>query len=110
LEKEELILILGGARAGKSTFALRLANERSKKVCFIATAEALDQEMQSRIDVHKAERPSSWLTIEEPRELDSALREAAFCDVVIVDCLTLLVSNWMMAEPEPTAMNASLAR
>lgn len=97
----ELILILGGARAGKSAFALRLASERetstSRRVCFIATAEALDDEMHARIARHRAERPSHWLTIEEPKYLDRALSQARDTSIVIVDCLTLFVSNWLLA-------------
>ena len=103
----ELILILGGARAGKSTFALRLAAER-KDVSFVATAQALDADMRSRIDVHRSERPQHWTTIEEPRDLGSALRKAPDSDMVIVDCLTLFVSNWMLAEPDPQTMNENL--
>ncbi|MEW6733709.1 MAG: bifunctional adenosylcobinamide kinase/adenosylcobinamide-phosphate guanylyltransferase [Acidobacteriota bacterium] len=102
-----MILITGGARAGKSAFALRLASEyethRCGKVCFIATAEALDDEMQARILSHRAERPSHWLTIEETRQLDQALIKASDADIVIVDCLTLFVSNWLMAVSRESA-------
>ena len=97
----ELILILGGARAGKSAFAVRLATERAgakcERVCFIATAEALDEEMEARIARHRAERARDWLTIEEPKRLDIALGEARNAEIVIVDCLTLFVSNWLLA-------------
>lgn len=96
----ELIFIIGGARSGKSRFALELARQReaaaSKRVCFIATAEALDEEMSERIARHRNERSADWFTIEEPRQLDLALRKAAGADVVIIDCLTLFVSNWLM--------------
>ena len=96
-----LILLLGGARAGKSAHALRLAREHAAEskgeVSFIATAQALDEEMAARIARHRAERPPHWLTIEEPYRLDEALRQAGACSVVIVDCLTLLVSNWLLA-------------
>ncbi|HEU4767150.1 MAG TPA: bifunctional adenosylcobinamide kinase/adenosylcobinamide-phosphate guanylyltransferase, partial [Pyrinomonadaceae bacterium] len=94
---KRLILLLGGARAGKSTYALRLAQERSdSSVCFIATAQALDEEMSTRITHHRSERPSHWQTIEEPYDLDEALRQASDAAVVIVDCLTLFVSNWLL--------------
>jgi adenosylcobinamide kinase / adenosylcobinamide-phosphate guanylyltransferase len=101
LDKDgELFLIIGGARAGKSTRALRLAEERERGrgagVSFIATAQALDEEMAKRIARHRTERPSHWRTIEEPYQLDGALRQTSDSDIVIVDCLTLFVSNWLL--------------
>jgi adenosyl cobinamide kinase/adenosyl cobinamide phosphate guanylyltransferase len=96
-----LILVLGGARAGKSSYALQLAAERElvsgSKVCFIATAQGLDEDMATRIDRHRCERPSEWLTIEEPYQIDEALRQTS-AKTVIVDCLTLLVSNWLLRD------------
>ena len=94
-----LILLLGGARAGKSTYAMRLAqDERASgdEICFIATAQGLDEDMTKRIARHRAERPTDWRTIEEPCQIDEALRQASEARVVIVDCLTLFVSNWLM--------------
>ena len=86
-----LTLILGGARSGKSTRALALATGR---VLFVATAEALDEEMATRIAAHKAERPAGWDTLEEPRQIARALRaKAGDYDTVIIDCLTLWVGN-----------------
>jgi adenosyl cobinamide kinase/adenosyl cobinamide phosphate guanylyltransferase len=103
----ELILILGGARAGKSSFALRLAGEREAAtaggVCFIATAEAIDDEMRDRIARHRAERPAHWLTIEEPKRIDAALEQAREATIVIVDCLTLFVSSWLTAASDASA-------
>jgi adenosylcobinamide kinase / adenosylcobinamide-phosphate guanylyltransferase len=97
---KQLILLLGGARAGKSSYALRLAAERERlsgnKVCFIATAQALDEDMSERIARHHAERPPHWVTIEEPYEIDEALRQTTDAGVVIIDCLTLFVSNWLL--------------
>jgi adenosylcobinamide kinase/adenosylcobinamide-phosphate guanylyltransferase len=92
------ILILGGARAGKSTFALRLAEERAGEcgIAFIATAQALDEEMASRIARHREERPAHWTTIEEPYQIDEALLQTPESNVVIIDCLTLFVSNWLL--------------
>ena len=100
-----LILILGGARAGKSSFALQLAADREllsqSDVRFIATAQALDEEMAMRIAKHRADRPLHWRTIEEPYKLDEAVRDSEGAGIVIVDCLTLLVSNWLLRnEPE----------
>jgi adenosyl cobinamide kinase/adenosyl cobinamide phosphate guanylyltransferase len=86
-----LTLILGGARSGKSTRALTLAKGR---VLFVATAEALDDEMATRIAAHKAERPKEWDTLEEPTAIASALRERANqYDCIVIDCLTLWVGN-----------------
>ena len=96
----QLILITGGARSGKSAFAERLAMQ-SGRVLFVATAEALDDEMARRIAAHRACRPKNWDTLEEPRILSDALR-AALCgandlyDTVVVDCLTMWVSNLLL--------------
>jgi adenosyl cobinamide kinase/adenosyl cobinamide phosphate guanylyltransferase len=68
----------------------------ANEVCFIATAQGLDEEMTSRIARHRAERPTNWRTIEEPCQIDEALRQASEARIVIVDCLTLFVSNWLM--------------
>ena len=96
---KELVLILGGARSGKSSFAQRLAKKVSGNVLFLATAQAGDDEMAERIARHKASRPATWRTIEEPLELASALqRETASADVVIVDCLILWLSNYLLRE------------
>lgn len=101
--QSKLVLILGGARAGKSTFALRLAEQwvGEAKASFIATAQPSDEDMASRITRHREERPPAWSTIEEPYRLDEAFLKAADSAVVIVDCLTLFVSNWLLrAEDE----------
>ena len=96
---KELILILGGARGGKSTYAEELARELGgDDVVFVATAQALDEEMKSRIAKHQAARPPAWRTLEAPSlvppSLDDALRDAR---VVVLDCLTLLTSNALLA-------------
>jgi adenosylcobinamide kinase/adenosylcobinamide-phosphate guanylyltransferase len=100
-DDKQLLLILGGARAGKSSYALRLASEHEQlsgsNVCFIATAQALDEDMSLRIARHRSERPSHWQTIEEAYRLDEALQQATGAGVVVVDCLTLFVSNWLLA-------------
>lgn len=92
-----LTLLIGGARAGKSALAARLAASTNRPVSFIATAEAGDEEMAQRIARHRADRPASWITIEEPIDLEVALDKAPERHVVIVDCLTLWVSNLMLA-------------
>ena len=88
------ILILGGARSGKSRYALRRVQASGGRVAVVATAEPLDPEMAARIARHRRERPASWHTVEEPLELVAALRRlAGSVDTVLVDCLTLWVSN-----------------
>jgi adenosylcobinamide kinase/adenosylcobinamide-phosphate guanylyltransferase len=94
------VLLLGGARAGKSALAQRLAQEAGGRVLFVATAEAGDDEMRRRIGAHRASRPAGWVTLEAPLKVAQAIQAAASADVVLVDCLTLLVSNVLMAAPE----------
>jgi adenosylcobinamide kinase/adenosylcobinamide-phosphate guanylyltransferase len=89
-----LILILGGARSGKSAFAERLAAKSGRSVAFIATATAGDQEMRERIARHRAARPAAWHTIEEPLDLAGAVLEASkLADVLLLDCITLWLNN-----------------
>jgi adenosyl cobinamide kinase/adenosyl cobinamide phosphate guanylyltransferase len=87
------IFLLGGARSGKSATAIRLAIGAASPVAFIATAEAGDDEMAARIERHRHERPVEWRTVEAPLDLLAAVRSAATGDFIIVDCLTLWVSN-----------------
>ncbi|PWU02402.1 MAG: bifunctional adenosylcobinamide kinase/adenosylcobinamide-phosphate guanylyltransferase [Terriglobia bacterium] len=89
-----LTLIIGGTKSGKSRLAQRLA-ARSGRVCYVATAVTGDDpEMQARIERHRADRPASWQTIEEPLALADAVRHAAaLADTIVVDCLTLWLSN-----------------
>ncbi|HEX77831.1 MAG TPA: bifunctional adenosylcobinamide kinase/adenosylcobinamide-phosphate guanylyltransferase [Dehalococcoidia bacterium] len=93
---KELILVLGGARSGKSAFAQRLALRKGEKVLFIATAEAKDGEMRERIRQHRAARPRHWRTLEEPLNLVRALEENAQYGVLLVDCLALWVNNFLL--------------
>jgi adenosylcobinamide kinase/adenosylcobinamide-phosphate guanylyltransferase len=94
-----LILILGGARSGKSTQAQRLAKAHGGQVLFIATAEGLDDEMRARIAAHRSERPPDWQTLEIPYNVaDAFTRLSPPSDVVLLDCLTLLVSNLLLLE------------
>ena len=95
-----LIVILGGARSGKSAFAERLAASRGESVAFIATATAGDDEMRERIARHRASRPSGWHTLEEPLDLARAVRQAAeLADVLLLDCVTLWLGNVLLQEP-----------
>jgi adenosylcobinamide kinase / adenosylcobinamide-phosphate guanylyltransferase len=93
-----LILILGGARSGKSTYAQHLAEAwGGGRVLFVATAEAGDDEMRARIAAHQQSRPAGWRTIETPRDVAAPIREAAGDRLVVLDCLTLLVANVILA-------------
>lgn len=87
-------LVLGGARSGKSSWAERLATDTGRPVLFVATAEPLDDEMRERIAAHRAHRPSHWQTVEVTDDLVGAVGERAGVGaVILVDCLTLWVSN-----------------
>ncbi|HKW72822.1 MAG TPA: bifunctional adenosylcobinamide kinase/adenosylcobinamide-phosphate guanylyltransferase [Candidatus Dormibacteraeota bacterium] len=86
-------LVLGGARSGKSDLARRLGVESGRAVSFIATATAGDDEMAQRIARHRASRPAGWSTVEAPLDLRAAIQAAGADDFVVVDCLTLWVSN-----------------
>ncbi len=90
------VLVLGGARSGKSTFAQRLAANSGRSVAFIATATGSDDEMRERIAHHRATRPTGWQTIEEPLDIALAVqRAAALADVLLLDCITIWLANWM---------------
>jgi len=94
----KIIFVVGGARSGKSRYAVKLASQKGKKVAFIATCEALDDEMRKRIALHKRERLPDWKTFEEPRQVYSIIKGLKKgLDVILLDCATLLVSNLMMA-------------
>jgi adenosyl cobinamide kinase/adenosyl cobinamide phosphate guanylyltransferase len=96
-----LVFLLGGARSGKSRLAVRLAGESGLPVVFVATGEARDDEMTERIARHRAERPASWTTVEEPLELHAAVDSAPADACVVVDCLSLWVANVLEARREP---------
>ncbi|WP_394845592.1 bifunctional adenosylcobinamide kinase/adenosylcobinamide-phosphate guanylyltransferase [Pendulispora brunnea] len=93
-------LIGGGARSGKSAFALHRALQRGPKRLFIATAQAFDDEMRVRIDRHIAERGSDFTTLEAPHDLDEAIARVAQDppDIAVIDCLTLWLSNLLLAD------------
>lgn len=89
-------LVFGGARSGKSAYAEKLAGDSGKEVVYIATAQAGDGEMAVRIEHHRRQRPPGWTTVEEPLALAAVLAQwAAPQRVVLVDCLTLWLSNLM---------------
>jgi adenosylcobinamide kinase/adenosylcobinamide-phosphate guanylyltransferase len=91
-------LVLGGARSGKSAFAERLVRGSARRHIYLATATAGDDEMAARISHHRVQRGDGWMTLEEPLELTQALAGASAGDsAVLVDCLTLWLSNVMHA-------------
>jgi adenosylcobinamide kinase/adenosylcobinamide-phosphate guanylyltransferase len=103
------VLVLGGARSGKSAFGERLVGESGLSPIYVATAEPRDAEMAERIAAHQARRGPAWRIVDEPLELEAALeREAAPDRVILVDCLTLWLSNLMEAEADIAARTDAL--
>jgi len=102
----KIILITGGARSGKSTFAEQYAASLAEKVVYIATAQIYDEEMEHRVEAHRSRRPASWLTIEAPYAAHQAIKAAyGKAPVVLFDCLTLYTTNLLLspqAPPEPS--------
>lgn len=94
----KLIFILGGARSGKSSFALELAQKSCKKVTFIATATPIDSEMKQRIKNHKNVRPKEWKTVEVKNNLDKKIEQEEN-KMILIDCLTIYIS-YLMDLPE----------
>jgi adenosylcobinamide kinase / adenosylcobinamide-phosphate guanylyltransferase len=104
-------LVLGGARSGKSAFAEQLIGDSGLARIYLATATAGDDEMQSRVAHHRARRGEGWVTVEEPLALvDTLTREATRGRAVLVDCLTLWLSNLMFAERDPEVEARRLTR
>ena len=88
-----LVLLIGGARSGKSRLAVERAAREDGPVVFVATGEARDEEMAARIELHRRERPAEWTTVEEPVELARVIGDAPAAGVLVVDCLSLWVAN-----------------
>ena len=103
-----LTLVVGGARSGKSALAERLVTGTGLIRHYIATAEAWDAEMVVRIARHKADRGEGWTTTEAPRDLVAVLNEVPNGQVVLVDCVTLWLTNLMLAAADIAAENARL--
>lgn len=102
----QIVLILGGARSGKSAYARRLASAGPEPIMFLATLEAGDEEMRRRIERHRSDRPDNWLTLEEPADPVEALRRISPAPAtVILDCLSGWVANVLLGtageEPSP---------
>ena len=107
-----LTLVTGGVRSGKSRFAEQLAEEAGPRVLYVATARiahpetgSIDEEMAARIARHRRRRPPSWTTLEEARDVQGAVsrhlaEQARLPDALLLDCLTLLVSNWLEEEQD----------
>jgi adenosylcobinamide kinase / adenosylcobinamide-phosphate guanylyltransferase len=92
------VLVLGGARSGKTSFAERLSIRSGSKPAYLATAEALDGEMRDRVESHQRGRAGRFQTIEEPLALsDAIIKASANHDVILVDCLTLWITNLLVA-------------
>jgi adenosylcobinamide kinase / adenosylcobinamide-phosphate guanylyltransferase len=102
-----LTVLLGGARSGKSRLAAELAAASGAPVTFVATGQAGDDEMELKIAAHRAERPDSWLTVEESYALEEALAAADPAHTVIVDCLTLWTANVLTRDGDPDVVLAA---
>jgi adenosylcobinamide kinase/adenosylcobinamide-phosphate guanylyltransferase len=99
--KGELVMVTGGVRSGKSAFAQSLAEKFGDAVLFVATAQALDEEMAQRICRHRRSRPQGWATVEEPLDVAGALRGSGVdYRLVLVDCLTLWVTNLLLSNED----------
>lgn len=105
------LLVLGGARSGKSRYAQVRAEALSGELIYLATAQAFDQEMRERIALHRADRGARWSTVEEPLALAGAITAYSTPEtVVLVDCLTLWASNLILAEQDTVAAAGGLMR
>lgn len=97
-DSEKIIFVTGGARSGKSSFAMAEASRINGKKAYIATAEALDEEMRQRIENHKRQRSDEWVTYEEPIKIADVIKKIeGKYSVIVIDCLTLWLSNIMHA-------------
>jgi adenosylcobinamide kinase/adenosylcobinamide-phosphate guanylyltransferase len=104
-----IVLIGGGARSGKSRFALERARALGTRRVFVATGQAFDGEMDARIARHRAERGADFTTVEEPVALARVLRDQDRADVVLVDCLTLWLSNLLLRGDDEAAIAVAVA-
>jgi adenosylcobinamide kinase / adenosylcobinamide-phosphate guanylyltransferase len=105
-----LLLLLGGARSGKSRLAVSLARDQAGPVTVLVTAEARDAEMAERIAAHRAERPARWETIEEPLRLEAAIAAVPDEQTLLLDCLSLWVANLLERGDRPEAVAAAAER
>lgn len=98
MSAHQLIVVGGGVRSGKSTFALARARSLGARRAFVATAQAFDQEMTERIALHREERGDDFRTIEEPIAIAQALASLSDIDAVVIDCVTIWLSNLLLSE------------
>ena len=97
MKNGKLILVLGGTRSGKSSFAEKLAQGLSERVLYLATATVHDEEMALRVNQHQERRPVNWFTVEEAKELATVLEKYSKAyDVILIDCLALWLSNLLL--------------
>lgn len=108
MTRGSIVLVGGGARSGKSSFALARARALGERRVFVATAQAFDGEMEGRIALHRATRGDDFRTLEEPLELPRLLAGLDGSDVVVVDCLTLWLSNLLVRGDAPAAALACI--
>ena len=95
-----VVLVVGGARSGKSRFANELAERNFSQPLYLATAEVTDAEMQERIDLHRKERGDQWRCVEEPLDIAGALNGPGECDGILLDCVTVWLGNVLHHEGE----------
>ena len=108
---KEMILITGGCRSGKSRFALDYANRHFSKKLYLATCEALDEEMAQRIEHHKKMRGPEWQTVEEPVEIVKIIKQFENkADVILLDCITLWLSNLLTRQKGDSVIMDEVSR
>ncbi len=107
LSNAHLTFVLGGARSGKSRYAESLVTQLPTPWIYVATAQALDEEMRERIERHRAQRVAGWITMEAPLDIAVAL-DAAGAAPVLVDCLTLWLTNVMLRDPQAKDLTVTL--
>ncbi len=110
MEEGRKILVLGGARSGKSRFALERAALMGGRRLYVATARPVDQEMEERIEAHRRERGDGWDVVEEPLSIEDVIGRSQGYEVILIDCLTLWLSNVMEDFNDPCREEAILAR
>ncbi len=110
IENSNITFVLGGARSGKSSFAEKFTASLGLDKIYIATSQIFDDEMQDRVAKHQIDRGADWHTVEEPLALsETLLRESKSDNAILVDCLTLWVTNLMMADQDIDALGDELA-
>ncbi len=102
------LLVIGGCRSGKSRFAVDFANGHFTNRLYLATSQALDEEMKERVKQHQRERGADWRTVEEPLDITKVITdEAANTDVILVDCITMWLSNMLLRDMSAERINKS---